>query len=178
MALQSFSHVGVCCSDLEVSTAFYRDVLGFTELFTVELGPEVAPTMEVDGRFLSRVLGRDDLLLELLQWLSHAPSGDGERKPMTQLGMTHLCFRVDDVEDLAKLAERAGGAAHRSTLSVQPDAGFDGADVATMYLTDPDGVRVEVMVGTPDLRALLARARSREADTVRPHAEAPDVSQP
>lgn len=159
MALQSFSHVGVCCRDLDASTAFYRDVLGFAELFTVELGPEVAPTMEVDGRFLSRLMGRDDVLVELLQWLSHEPSGDGQRTPMTQLGLTHLCFRVDDVEDLAAIAEAAGGAAHRSTLSVQPGAGVDGTDVATMYLTDPDGVRVEVMAGTPDLRALVARRR-------------------
>lgn len=157
VALQSFSHVGVCCRDLDASTAFYRDVLGFTELFTVELGPEVAATMEVDGRFLSRMMGRDDLLVELLQWTSHEPTGDGQRKPMTQLGMTHLCFRVDDVADLAEIAERAGGAAHRGTLSVQPGAGVGGADVATMYLTDPDGVRVEVMAGTPDLRALVRR---------------------
>lgn len=159
MALQSFSHLGVCCTDLETSTAFYRDVLGFEELFTVELGPEVAATMEVDGRFLSRMMARDDVLLELLQWLSHAATGDRERRPMTQLGLTHLCFRVDAVEDLAELAERAGGAAHRSTLSVQPGAGVGGADVATMYLTDPDGVRVEVMAGTPDLRALAAARR-------------------
>lgn len=159
MALQSFSHVGVCCTDLEASTAFYRDVLGFAELFTVELGPEVAPTMEVDGRFLSRMMGREDVLLELLQWVSHSPTGARERKPMTQLGMTHLCFRVDDVEDLAELAERAGGTAHRSTLSVQPGVGVGGGDVATMYLTDPDGVRVEVMAGTPDLRVLVQARR-------------------
>ena len=159
MALQSFSHVGVCSSDLDASTAFYRDVLGFTELFTVELGPEVAATMEVDGRFLSRMLGRDDLLVELLQWVSHDPTGDGRRKPMTQLGLTHLCFRVDDVEDLVEIAERSGGAGHRSTQSVQPGVGVGGADVVTMYLTDPDGVRVEVMAGTPDLRALV-RARA------------------
>ena len=77
---------------------------------------------------------------------------------MNRLGLTHLCLRVDDVEDLAEAAERAGGTVLRQTLSVQPGAGVDGKDVATMYLLDPDGVRVEVMAGTPDLRALaLAR---------------------
>jgi len=154
MALQGFSHVGVCCSDLERSTRFYCDVLGFRELFTVELGPEVAPTMEVDGRFRSRMLARDDLRLELLCWIEPEARGDGRRRPMDHLGMTHLCFRVDDVDDLADAAVAAGGAVHRATLSVQDGMGVAGGPVKTMYLTDPDGVRVEVMSGTPDLATL------------------------
>lgn len=165
MAIQSFSHVGVCCRDLDASTRFYTEVLGFTELFTVELGPEVQATMEVEGRFLSRMLAREDVLLELLQWLELEPQGDGTRRPMTQLGLTHLCLRVDDVEDLAGAAAQAGGTVLRETLSVQEGAGADGAAVKTMYLLDPDGVRVEVMSGTPDLRAFalarLARAAAR-----------------
>jgi glyoxylase I family protein len=157
MALQGFSHVGVCCSDLDRSTRFYREVLGFRELFTVELGPEVAPTMEVDGRFRSRMLARDDLRLELLCWVDPVAQGDGQRRPMDRLGMTHLCFRVDDAEALdgmAEAAERTGGAVHPATLSVQPGMGVDGGPVKTMYLTDPDGVRIEVMSGAPDLGAL------------------------
>jgi glyoxylase I family protein len=157
MALQGFSHVGVCCSDLDRSTRFYREVLGFREVFTIELGPEVAATMEVDGRFRSRMLARDDLRLELLCWTEPVAQGDGRRRPMDRLGMTHLCFRVDDAEALdgmAEAAERTGGAVHRTTLSVQPGLGVDGGPVKTMYLTDPDGVRVEVMSGTPDLGAL------------------------
>lgn len=157
MALQGFSHVGVCCSDLDRSTRFYCDVLGFRELFTIELGPEVAATMEIDGRFTSRMLARDDLRLELLHWIEPAAQGDGARRPMDRLGMTHLCFRVDDVDALGPLAaaaEATGGAVHPATRSVQDGMGVDGGPVKTMYLTDPDGVRVEVMSGTPDLGAL------------------------
>ena len=157
MALLGFSHVGVCCSDLDRSTRFYADVLGFRELFTVDLGPEVAATMEIDGRFRSRMLARDDLLLELLQWLDPAPVGDGGRRPMNALGMTHLCFRVDDVDDLGEMAtaaEAAGGRVLPATRSAQDGMGLDGGAVKTMYLLDPDGTRVEVMSGTPDLGAL------------------------
>jgi lactoylglutathione lyase len=157
MGVQGFSHVGVCCSDLERSTRFYVDVLGFRELFTMDLGPEVAPTMEVDGRFRSRMLARDDLRLELLCWIEPDAHGDGERRPMTRLGMTHLCFRVDDVDALDALADAAvaaGGGVHTATRSVQEGLGVDGAAVKTMYLTDPDGVRIEVMSGTPDLGTL------------------------
>jgi glyoxylase I family protein len=157
MGLQGFSHVGVCCTDLDRSTRFYCDVLGFRELFTVELGPEVAATMEIDGRFRSRMLARDDLRLELLHWLEPPAHGEGRRGPMDSPGMTHLCFRVDDVDELggiATAATSAGGAVHTATRSVQDGVGLGGGPVKTMYLTDPDGVRVEVMSGTPDLGAL------------------------
>lgn len=152
MGIQGFSHVGVCCSDLERSTAFYREVLGFTELFTTEMGPEVGATMEVDGviRFVSRMLRRDDVRLELLAWIEPEAGGDRERRPMTRFGLTHLCFRVDDVDEHREAAERWGGAAHEETRS-ELENPFGGPPVRLLYLTDPDGVRVELMEGTPDL---------------------------
>ena len=152
MGIQGFSHVGVCCSDLDRSTRFYTEVLGFRELFTMAMGDEVARTMERESiRFESRMLVRDDVRLELLHWLEPQAEGDRTRRPMTQFGMTHLCFRVEDVDDLADLAEQHGGTVHRHTLSELPGAGVGGATVKLMYLTDPDGVRIECMAGTPDL---------------------------
>jgi lactoylglutathione lyase len=140
--LLSWSHVGVCCSDLERSTAFYEQVLGFQQLFTMEL--EVPATMEVEGRFLSRMLRRDDMRLELLQWVSLDPTGDGQRRDMRGLGLTHLAFRVTSVEELYDVVERAGGTTHPATKTV-----LEGG-VELVYVTDPDGVRIELMAGTPD----------------------------
>jgi lactoylglutathione lyase len=154
MAVQSWSHVGVCCSDLERSTRFYCEVLGFRQLFTVELGPEVAATMEVEGRFLSRVLARDELRLELLQWLEPEPQGDGTRRSMRLLGLTHLAFRVESLEELWAVAERAGGGVHPQTRSRLVGQGASGGDAELVYLTDPDGVRIELMAGVPDLSRL------------------------
>ena len=152
MGIQGFSHVGVCCSDLERSTRFYADVLGFREIFTMEMGNEVAATMERDGiRFESRMLRRGDVRLELLHWLEPEADGEQSKRPMTKFGMTHLCFRVDDVDDLVDAAEKAGGRAHRHTLSELPGAGVGGQSVKLLYLTDPDGVRIECMSGAPDL---------------------------
>ena len=144
----------MCCSDLERSTAFYTQVLGFEVLFTMEFGNELAATMEhPDGpmRFESRMLRRGDVRLELLHWIEPEASGTRARRSMTQFGMTHLCFRVDDIDGVSELAGRYGGAVHRHTLSELPGAGVGGKPVKLMYLTDPDGVRIECMSGAPDL---------------------------
>ena len=116
----------------------------------MELGDEVAATMEqTDIRFESRMLSRGDVRLELLHWLEPEASGSTTRRPMTQLGITHLCFRVSDLETAAARAEACGGTVHRQTLSEIPNPG--GEPVRLLYVTDPDGVRVELMAGVPDL---------------------------
>lgn len=145
MALQSFSHVGVCVSDLDRSTRFYTEVLGFRTLFTSEFGNELAATMEADGGFSSRMLAREDMRIELLHWSDRSPDGDGDRRPMTTLGLTHLAFRVEAVDDLFTLAAEHGGSAHPATRTDL------GGGVQVVYLTDPDGTRIECMAGVPDL---------------------------
>jgi lactoylglutathione lyase len=97
------------------------------------------------------MLGRGDVRVELLHWRSLSPTGDGERRPMTLLGLTHLCLRVDDPEPVLQAAERFGGTAHRQTTTELSGMGVDGGAVRLVYLTDPDGVRIELMTGTPEL---------------------------
>jgi lactoylglutathione lyase len=145
VALQSFSHVGICVSDLEQSTQFYCEVLGFSQLFSFEFTDELRATMEAEGGFTSRMLARGDVRVELLHWRDRAPDGDGERRQMTARGITHLAFRVESVDDLYEAARRYGGEAHPATYSH-----LDGG-VEVVYLTDPDGVRIECMAGVPDL---------------------------
>ena len=148
----SFSHIGVCVSDLERSTRFYTEVLGFRPVLTMDLGAEVAATMEVeDCAFTSRMLARGDVRVELLHWRSQEAEGNRERRPMTRLGLTHLCLRVDDPEPVLQAAEAHGGTAHRRTTTELPGMGVDGGPVRLVYLTDPDGVRIELMAGTPEL---------------------------
>ena len=82
VAIQSFSHVGICVSDLAVSQAFYENVLGFKHLFSAELGPEIEKTMEVPGcEFTSCLIARPDLLIELLGYKKPDVIGDGTRRP-------------------------------------------------------------------------------------------------
>ncbi|HUY65784.1 MAG TPA: VOC family protein [Acidimicrobiales bacterium] len=139
----SFSHFGICVSDLERSIRFYRDGLGFELVASHRVGEEFGALMEIDGvRLESRMLSRDGVTLELLGFGSPGHTGDGQRRPMNQLGLTHLSLLVDDLEAMASTIEDLGGAVVRESRTT---FGADGTRLDFLYCTDPDGVRIELM---------------------------------
>jgi lactoylglutathione lyase len=99
--------------------------------------------MEVDGvRLASRMLARDGVTIELLGFESPGTTGNGGRRPMNQLGLTHISLRVDDVDGVATVIEALGGTVVKATRTTfdLPDTRLD-----FLYCTDPDGVRIELM---------------------------------
>ena len=139
----AFSHFGICVSDLDRSLRFYCEGLGFEQVASHQVGSEFGALMEVEGVQLeSRMLTRDGITLELLGFVSPTATGDGTRRPMNQLGLTHLSLRVDDVEAVAATVEKFGGSVVRGTRIT-----FDLGEVSLdfLYCTDPDGVRIELM---------------------------------
>jgi len=139
----SFSHLGICVSDLDASLRFYCEGLGFELVASHQVGAEFAGLMEVDDvQVESRMLSRDGVTIELLGYVSPGVTGDGTRRPMNQLGLTHLSLRVDDVEAVAATVEALGGSVVRGTRT-SVDLGQVQLDF--LYCTDPDGVRIELM---------------------------------
>ena len=137
------SHVGICVSDLEASLRFYCEGLGFTEVAAHDVGEEFAVLMEVDGvRLRSRMVAKDGVTLELLGYDAPGVTGDGRRRPMNALGLTHLSLRVVDVEAAAAVVESLGGTVVRSTRTT---LAFGDTVLDFLYCTDPDGVRIELM---------------------------------
>lgn len=137
------SHLGICVSDLDASLRFWCDGLGFAPVAAHEVGPEFGALMELDGvRLASRMVHRDGLTLELLAFASPEVLGPAVRRPMNQLGLTHLSLRVDDVDAVAAAVEAAGGEVVRSTRTAL-DLGGTALDF--VFCTDPDGVRIELM---------------------------------
>ena len=152
--IQGFSHIGICVTDLDRSVRFYSDVFGFAQLYRLDFeNDEVSATMEQSGTFRSAMLIRDDIRIELLQWVDVPTTGSGERKPMTELGFTHLSFRVEDVDGLTHAILAAGGSFLESTRTVLGDV-EDPASGRFVYLTDPDGTRIELMQNVPDLSGI------------------------
>ena len=115
--------------------------------------------MEIDGRFRSRMLARDDLRLELLQWIE--PAGAGRRRAAADGPPRHdrTCASGSTTSTSWATWPRppkpAGGTVHAGDPQ---RAGRHGrrrrARSRRCTCTDPDGTRVEVMSGTPDLGAL------------------------
>ena len=139
----TFSHLGMCVRDLDVALRFYCDGLGFELVDSHAVGEEFAVLMELaQVRLQSRFVRRDGVSIELLCFESPRPRGEAVRRPMNQLGLTHLSLRVDDLEAVAQRIEEHGGTvlgATRTTFGTGPGR------LDFVYCTDPDGVRVELM---------------------------------
>jgi lactoylglutathione lyase len=139
----TFSHLGICVSDLERSLRFYCDGLGFELVQAHTVGPEFGRLMEIDDVVLqSRFVRRDGVSIELLHFDSPGHSGEPVRRPMNQLGLTHLSLRVDDLDLVGAMIESLGGSVVSDTRTTMGSAE---AVLDFVYCTDPDGVRIELM---------------------------------
>lgn len=143
MAIQHFSHLGICVSSLDRSISFYTQVLGFVEVSRAIVGPEVGPLIEMDEADLqlrSHFLERDHMRIELMEFDAPQPSGDGQRGAFNRLGLTHLAVRVSSVAEALELVPQYHGVILENTRVGQADMG-----VELIYITDPDGVRIELI---------------------------------
>ena len=136
------SHLGICVSNLAQSLRFYCVGLGFEAAEAYELDSTQAEgldrALEVPGpvKIVSQFISRGGLKIELLLFRSPTPEGEPSAR-RDRLGMTHLSFHVDDVDATAKRLEQYGGTILPTTRS---NPGLE-----LVFLTDPDGVRVELM---------------------------------
>jgi catechol 2,3-dioxygenase-like lactoylglutathione lyase family enzyme len=144
MELGRLSHVGICVSDLERALAFWRDALGFRESKRLDVFGDGAETLlgipDLDLRVA--VLEREELHIQLLHYASPGHRGTGEPRPMNALGITHLSLVVDDLEAAIAAVMASGGRVLRSTRLRIDDAGR-----AAIFVTDPDGTRIELVEG-------------------------------
>lgn len=136
------SHFGLCVSDLDRSLRFYVDGLGFEAGEGYDLDSDAAPgldrSLEVPGRvrIRSQFVRNDAMAIELLHFAEPGVVGDPS-SARNRRGLTHLSFWVDDIDSAA-----AHLVAHGAT--VLPDT-RSSVGVEILFLSDPDGVRVELM---------------------------------
>ena len=108
MTIQRMDHVSIVVDDLEAATAFFA-----------ELGMELEGKSPVEGRWVDRVAGLDDVRVDIA--MMRAPDGNGrveltkfhtpaaisaepEIAPANTLGIRSIMFAVEDLEDvLARL---------------------------------------------------------------------------
>jgi lactoylglutathione lyase len=139
----TFSHFGVCVSDLARSVRFYCDALGFEKADSHTIGSEFARLMDLpDVAVTSQFIRKGTTNIELLGFTEPSPFGDTTPRAINQLGMTHLSFLVNDVEAAAvRVAELGGSILETSRTTID----LGGTELEFVYCTDPDGVRIELM---------------------------------
>lgn len=131
-AFSSLGHVAFRVNNLDRSLEFYRR-LGF---------PEFLRLTQEDGRpWIAYLRVTDELYLELF------PGGDGgEATGPEHTGVHHLCLTTDDIEKTAAHLDSVGITA--SAPLVAEKRGVDGN--RGMWVTDPDGNRIEIMEMAPN----------------------------
>lgn len=108
MAITRMDNVLIVVEDLEAVVAFF-----------VELGMELEGTAPLEGRWMDRVLGLDDVRVDVAMMRTpdghgrlelttfHRPaaiSAEPEKPPANTLGIRRIMFAVDDLEEvLARL---------------------------------------------------------------------------
>ena len=136
------SHIGICVSDWKRSLRFYHDVLGFRYVHEREAKGEPSDTLlRLTGVSLREVyLEREGVRLGLRCFAAPGCAGDGEPRPLNQLGLSHLTLRVRDLDATLAEIETAGVRVLRDTRIEIPAARSKAA-----FITDPDGTLIELV---------------------------------
>lgn len=144
VGITAIGHIGICVSDMERSIRFWRDGLGFEVLREMTFyGSAWKRILELDDLDLqTKIIRRDHVTLELLAFAKPGHVGTDERRPMNQLGFTHLAIWVDDIDSAAKRVVDHGGRLIETTRTA-----FDHPKIQGRWLmaTDPDGIRLELI---------------------------------
>ncbi|HLN15159.1 MAG TPA: VOC family protein [Acidimicrobiales bacterium] len=139
----SFSHFGICVSDLERSLAFYCEGLGFEPTARHRIGQDFAGLMELDDvELTSQFVAREGTSIELLHFEVPEATGEPTRRPINRLGLTHLSLLVGDMAATGAAINRLGGEVLEATRTILE---VEGTRAEFVYCTDPDGVRIELM---------------------------------
>lgn len=143
--MHGIHHYGRVVSDMDKALAFYRDLLGFTEVVDEDLiGPAIDAQVAIEDAHLRTIMlvrAPDGPMLELIAY-RHPPSA--MRLPtarQSDIGCDHLCLLVDDIDAEHRRLTAAGVAFTSPPQYI--DEGYFMGDWAVFCL-DPDGLTVEL----------------------------------
>ena len=125
--IAGYSHLSLTVSDLDKSTEWYRDLLGFS----------LDSHVEGDG-FRRNRLRHPDARITLT--LTEHEAGSGDQFDERRTGMDHVSFAVPTMEDLLGFKERfeEQGVDHSEIKASASGAG------GMLTFRDPDNIQLEV----------------------------------
>ena len=122
------SHIGIAVEALADTLPFFRDVLGLRE----------TALDDADGASIVG-LGAGESLVELLE-------AENEESPIARFiarrgpGIHHICFSVDDLDQMLERCRRAG----IHLIDEKPRVGAEGKRIAFLHPKSTGGVLVEL----------------------------------
>ncbi|WP_147535719.1 VOC family protein [Bacillus marasmi] len=140
MKINRIDHVSINVNDLSEAKAFFLD-----------LGLEVKAEWELDGEQLDRIVGLkgvktacvglgmpdDRTWIELVKYITPADEGGIQQPFANTLGISHICFAVEDIEAIiAKLK-------HRGT-EIFSEIEQYGESYKLCYVRGPEGIILEL----------------------------------
>jgi catechol 2,3-dioxygenase-like lactoylglutathione lyase family enzyme len=145
--IHGIHHTAISSQDIERSLRFYRDALGFKEVFN--FGWETGTKQLDDITGLSDSSARVVMLkagnacLELFEFATPQPKPAETARPVCDHGITHLCLQVSDIDAEYERLKKSGMEFHCPPQTV-------GDSLRATYGRDPDGNVVELLEVTGD----------------------------
>jgi catechol 2,3-dioxygenase-like lactoylglutathione lyase family enzyme len=136
-----FDHVTIVVTDLEEAKRFF-ELLGFEESQSVVVsGDDMSKYMgiadwEADHVTLVLTGGESHQEVQLLRFHNPAVQVDPETGNLARTGFNHVCFRVDDIDDMIERLQ-AGGVGMRNQVMTFHDRRL-------VFLRGPGGVTIEL----------------------------------
>ncbi len=128
MKIEELGHVVLYVRDVERSAAFYRDVLGFRQIWGE--GQQGFPA----AAFSSGRTHHELLLIEVGAGATPIPAG-------RRVGMYHFGLKIGDTDDQLREAIE-----HLHALGTQIVGAADHGFTHSLYLLDPDGNEIELYI--------------------------------
>ena len=130
--LGPMNHIGVAVPDIEKAIAFYRDVMGVTDITE----PQILAPQGVSFAFVNLPTGQVELIepygdtSPILKFIERNPKG----------GQHHVCFEVADIHHAKTIMENRG-----MRVLGEPRIGAHGTLVVFLHPSDSGGVLIELM---------------------------------
>ena len=137
MEVKELGHIVLYVRDIERSSKFYRDVLGWRQIL-----PEPGQAAQLPMAMFSAPSGRTHhelLLIEVGEDAAAQPQGK-------RVGLYHFGLKVGDSDDELREALAALRAAGATVMGAS-----DHTVTHSLYIADPDGNEIELYVDMPDV---------------------------
>ena len=147
---KGWHHICVNVSNFERSLAFYTEILGLKVKLRADIdNAEIARVVGIPGAKLKAVFFEvpgGSTLIELFQYVSCDPKPLPDDRRSCDIGIHHICFEVDDIQEAYQALKSKGVHFHTEPVTISEDEpNFAGAKIC--YFSDPDGNTLELLEG-------------------------------